>query len=161
MSVNRKVRSGHTLVEMVVVGTILALVATFSARAWGPIGGSIVGLRDRAVGAAELRVAVAWLLSDLGAADRVEKHDDVLRIRREAAAVRTLVGAGGDEDRGLEYSVRDGLLRRKDRLTGEEFVVARAVREFQLRPSGAHDLRISLTAGQEEDLRTITLLWHG
>ncbi|MBL7009219.1 MAG: hypothetical protein ISR76_09490 [Planctomycetes bacterium] len=153
-------RSGHTLSEMVIVGMIVALIATYATRAWNPIGDSIVGLRERAVASSELRLAVEYLREDFGgAAAVVEESGEKLLIRREEAVAFVGGVPVGTADPGIRYWLDEDRLVRKDLWTLQEFVVARRVGSFQITRFHGIEYRVALTAGADSDQRTITLAW--
>ncbi|MBC8328562.1 MAG: type II secretion system protein [Planctomycetes bacterium] len=156
----RRRRSGHTLVEMVIVGMIVALVATFATRAWNPIGDSIVGLRERATASSELRLAVEYLREDFGgAAEVAEETGEKLLIRREAAVAFVAGVPSGTADPGIRYWLDEDRLVRRDLWSRDEFVVARKVGSFQITRFHGIEYRVALTAGADSDQRTITLAW--
>lgn len=114
-----KARSGHTLVEMTVVVTLLAAVMSMVARAQRPFSEMILELQDRATTSSELHLAADYLATDLGGAERVERiKADRIRIIREAARAKTQGLDDGREDPGILYRLVDGQLVREDKIDG-------------------------------------------
>lgn len=72
---------------------------------------------------------------------------------------------GGDRDRdpGLSYALRGDSLIRRDAYTGERFVVASGITDFDIvrpRRGRGREIRITLGAGPESAPRTVTLVWR-
>lgn len=153
-------QSGHTLVEMVVVGMLVAVLGISASRAWQPVGHSIDGLRDRAVAASELRLAVEYLRQDLGGAEKVAQHGrDGIQIRREAASAFLAGVPQGSPDPGIRYRLDGDKLIREDLATKETFIVARALTGMKVRHHAGAEVRITLSAGPDSDRRDLTLAW--
>ena len=118
-------QSGHTLVELIVVTTLMAMITVLIAQAWRPIGHSTAELRQEATGLVELRIALAYLRQDLGGAERVRRIEGgALQVEREPEALARYGLGTPRRDPGVEYALADGALVRKDRHTGESFAVA-------------------------------------
>lgn len=155
-------RSGHTLVEMTVVVTLLAAVMSMVARAQRPFSEMILELQDRATTSSELHLAADYLATDCGGAERVERiKSDRIRIVREAARAKAAGWSGGGEDPGILYRLVDGQLVREDKISGEEFVVATGLTGFQVAPQRRGELRLQLADGiAENDRHEVTLVWR-
>ncbi|MGB0953159.1 MAG: prepilin-type N-terminal cleavage/methylation domain-containing protein [Planctomycetota bacterium] len=154
-------RSGHTLVEMTVVVTLLAAVMSMVARAQRPFSEMILELQDRATTSSELHLAADYLATDLGGAERVERiRVDRIRIIREAARAQTEGLGEGVADPGILYRLVDGQLVREDKIDGEKFVVATGLTGFEVAPQRRGELRMQLSDGiAENDQHAITLVW--
>ncbi len=161
-SLHRGPRAGHTLVEMIVVTTLLALVTMLAAKAWAPLGKGTFGMRDRVVASTELRVAMEFLRRDLGAAKKVVwTSDGTLLIERETAAA-TLAGYPPPrKDPGIHYRLKDDLLLRRETISVGEIVVARSLSDFDLSRHKKGGLLIRLAAGKGEDAKDLSLVYTG
>lgn len=155
-------RSGHTLVEMTVVVTLLAAVMSMVARAQRPFSEMILTLQDRATTSSELHLAADYLATDLGGAERIDrKRIDRIRIIREAGRARAAGHDRGGEDPGVDYRFVDGQLVREDRIDGEKFVVATGLTGFEVAKPRGGELRMKLSDGiAKDDQHTVTLVWR-
>lgn len=152
-------QSGHTLVELIVVTTLMALITMLIAQAWRPIGHSTAELREEATGLTELRVGLAYLRQDLGGALRVQSLDgEVLHIKREPASLRRFGLGQPDADPGVEYRLEQGSLQRTDRHTGESFAVARQLSGFEITPS-RNGVRLLLSSRYGKQERALEVQW--
>jgi len=157
---SRGATAGHTLVELVVVTTLMALLTVLIAQAWKPIGHATANLREEAVGLTELRLGLAYLREDLGAAKRLSETDrDVLHIEREPHALSRYGLGEPRTDLGVNYSYAEGTLLREDRYTGESFAVARGLSGFKVEPraNGGARIVLSTKAGTEE--KSLEVVW--
>jgi hypothetical protein len=156
----RRAQAGHTLVELVVVTTLMALLTALIAQAWKPIGHSTANLRREAVGLTELRLGLAYLREDLGAATRLTETDrDVLHIEREPHTLsRYGLGEPGT-DLGVNYSFVEGTLIREDRYTGESFAVARELSGFKVEAQANGGARIVLSAKAGAEEKSLEVVW--
>jgi type II secretory pathway component PulJ len=155
-----RTKSGHTLVELVVVTTLMALLTAMIAQAWRPIGHATANLREEAIGLTELRVGLAYLREDLGAAKRLSETDrDVLHIEREPHCLNRYGLGEPRTDLGVNYSYSEGTLLREDRYTGESFAVARGLSGFtvETRANGGARVVLSAKAGAEE--KSLEVIW--
>jgi type II secretory pathway pseudopilin PulG len=155
-----RANAGHTLVELVVVTTLMALLTALIAQAWKPIGHSTANLREEAVGLTELRLSLAYLRGDLGAAKRLsEPVRDVLHIEREPYALSRYGMGEPSADLGVNYSYSEGTLLREDRYTGESFAVARGLSGFtvETQANGGARIVLSVKAGAEE--KKLEVVW--
>lgn len=153
-------QAGHTLVELVVVTTLMALLTVLIAQAWRPLGHSTANLREEAIGLTELRLGLAYLRQDLGAAKRLNETDrDVLLVEREP---HTLARYGLGEPRtdlGVRYELQEDTLIREDRYTGEKFAVARGLSGFRVQPQGNGGARIVLSAKAGSEEKSLEVVW--
>lgn len=154
-------QSGHTLVEMTVVVTILAAVLSLVARAQKPFSQGVMALQDRNSTTTELHLAVDYLSMDLGSAKQLRREsEDKILIRRETGSALRAGMEKGASDPGIRYSFKDGKLIREDQLTREKFVVAVGMTGFQIARARGGETRIVLSDGiAEDDRHTVTLVW--
>lgn len=152
--------SGHTLVELVVVTTIMALLTVLITQAWRPIAHHTANLRAEATGLTELRVGLAFLRQDLGAARRVSVVNRTgLHIEREVD-VLSLVGLGRPtKDQGVDYALDGEVLMREDHYTGERFAVARGISGFDVESQAHGGARMLLQTKAGKQIKSIEVLW--
>lgn len=158
----RNLRSGHTLVEMTVVVTLLSAVMSLVVRAQRPYSEMVMELQDRATTSSELHLAVDFLATDLGAAaDMVREGDSTLRIVREGLFAQRRGVADGAIDPGVRYSFRDGRIVRTDLVDQEEFVVASGLTGFEVSRPRGNETRITTRDGiADADQHSVTLVWR-
>lgn len=158
----RAARSGHTLVEMTVVVTLLAAVMSLVMRAQRPYSEMVMELQDRATTSSELHLAVDFLATDLGAgADLVREDASTLRIVREGLFAQRHGVPEGATDPGLRYSFRDGRIVRTDLVDLEEFVVASGLTGFEVSRPRGNQTRITVSDGiADADQHKVTLVWR-
>jgi len=155
-------KSGHTLVEMTVVVTILAAVMSLVVRAQKPFSQGVLGLQDRNSSSTELHLAVDYLTMDLGAAKQLRRENDSqVLIRRESGAARRAGLGKGGSDPGIRYSFADGKLMREDLVTREKIVVAVGMTGFLATRTRGGETRLKLADGiADDDQHTVTLVWR-
>jgi len=155
-------QSGHTLVEMTVVVTILAMVLSLVARAQKPFSQGVMTLQDRNSTTTELHLAVDYLSMDLGAAKRVQRvSESEVLIRREDGAARRAGLEKDSTDPGVRYSFDNSNLVREDLITKEKFVVAVGMTGFSIAPIRRGETKLVLADGiAEDDQHTVTLVWR-
>jgi type II secretory pathway component PulJ len=155
--------AGHTLVELLVVTTLMGLLTMLVAQVWKPLSKGTRDLRARASISTELRLATEFLRRDLGGAALVQSDESktgVLQIEREYAVANLLRPlAPGQVDPGIRYLLNDDRLVRRDQLTGEEFVVSSGLTEFLVEATAAGDTEIILQAGAKPNQHQLTLVW--
>lgn len=154
-------QAGFSLVEILVVTTLMALLTALIAAAWRPIGQASARLRDEASGLTELRLAVEALRFDLGAAEALEPNGDHgLRIRRERfgrlPGGRLLARQDGAE---TEYRLVDGDLLRRDAESDTTYAVAHGLNRFESRRDGDGLIRIRLAVLDGSAEQEIELVW--
>lgn len=155
-------QSGHTLVEMTVVVTILAALLSLVARAQKPFSEGVMTLQDRNSSSIELHLAVDYLSMDLGAAKQLRREStSEMLIRREKGAARRAGLASGGTDPGIRYSFEDGKLIREDQLSREKMVVAVGMTGFEVTRARGGETRLVLSDGiKKDDQHTVTLVWR-
>ncbi len=155
-------RSGHTLVELMVVSTILALVATLATKAWKPLGQLMIGQRVRVVADAELRMAVSWIRQDVGAARKLKPREGGgLRIEVDPAAIPLDRRGTAGGTPVIEYRLDHDLLLRRDRMHAGEIVVARECSLFEVRRQPDFGTSLRISCGSGEDALSVELIWRG
>ncbi len=149
-------RSGHTLVEMTVVVTILSVVMSLVARAQKPFSEMVMELQDRSTTSSELSMAVDYLAMDLGAAESVEGiKSSELEIQREK-----FFKSKKSKQNTIHYWLEDGNLIREDKKTKEKFVVATGLTGLEIQRKKG-EVRIVLADGiAEDDQHSVTLVWR-
>lgn len=154
--------SGHSLVEMTVVVTILAAVMSLVVRAQKPFSEGVLGLQDRNNSSIELHLAVDYLTMDLGGAKQLRRESDSkILIRRETGAARRAGLSKGGVDPGIRYSFEQGKLIREDLITREKIVVAVGMTGFAATRTRGGETRLKLADGiADDDQHTVTLVWR-
>lgn len=153
-------RSGHTLIELVVVVTLLSIGGTLAVRGMIPFYGALEAMKSRAESAQELMLAREFLRADLSAAvSAVATKGGALQIVRESAAVQRDGLKAGKNDPGVTYQVQNGKLVRADELLGESLVVANGIAGFTVTQVSASETRIQVQDGKGKDKHSITLVW--
>jgi len=153
---------GHTLVEMMVVVTILALVLSLVARAQKPFSLGVMTLQDRNSTSTELHLAVDYLSMDLGAAKKVQREStSKILIRREIGSARRAGMPEGGVDPGIRYSFENSNLVREDLISKEKMVVAVGMTGFSVAPIRGGETKLVLSDGiAKDDQHTVTLVWR-
>lgn len=154
-------RSGHTLIELMVVTTLMTLLTFLVAQIWRPLTFNTSKLRDRAVASTEIALAADFLRKDFGGAlSAKEISEQALSITREFdVADRLKSMASGDVDPGIEYRFADGGLMRRDLHLKEEVQVAHGISDFVVRRRPNGELHIEMTGESGNDQCTMTLIW--
>jgi type II secretory pathway component PulJ len=153
-------RSGHTLVELVVVVTLLSIGGTLAVRGTIPFYGALDAMKSRADSAQELMLAREFLRADLSAAvSAVATKSGSLLIVRENAAARRSGLQAGEIDPGVSYLLQGDKLLRVDALLGESIVVADGMAGFTVTQVSASETRIQVQDGRGQDRHSITLVW--
>lgn len=156
-------RDGHTLLELSVVVSLLAICAVAAIHGTAPVQQLNAGYTARTAAAQELQSAREWLRQDLGAAAKLERRSDgSLRIERELAATLPLGNRSGGADPGVTYALEDGRLVREDLLLRERVVVADGMDAFEVKPSrsGETHVRVAARPSEATSVRhAFTLAW--
>ncbi len=155
----RSARAGHTLVELVVVVTLLSIGGMLAVRGTIPFYGALDAMKSRADSAQELLLAREFLRADLSAAvSAAPTKSGSLRIVREGAAARRLGLAVGAADPGVTYWLANGQLLRADALLGESLVIADGMAGFTVTQPAAGETRIQVQGGRGKDVHSVTLV---
>lgn len=158
---NSSRRSGHTLIELMIVTTLMTLLTFLVAQVWRPLTSSTAMLRDRAIASTEISLAAEFLRKDFGGALSAQDiSEQTLMIQREFdVADRLKSMASGDVDPGVEYRFHDGGLMRRDFHLNEEVQVAHGITTFAVKrkPNGDLTIELGSDAGKEE--HKMTLIW--
>lgn len=153
-------RSGHSLVELVVVVCMMSLGATLAARGTAPFYGMVGSLQDRVEGSQELLMAREYLRYDLsGAQTALPAGAGRLKIVREPLVAEKFGVALGVADDGVEYHLKDGRLYREDLVFGETLVVADHLEDFSVTRVGGSETRIQISDGSDKNAHYVTLVW--
>lgn len=156
-------RSGHTLLELSVVVSLLALCGVAAMHATAPVQRIQAGFHARSSAALELQAAREWLRQDLGAAQTLTRRSDgSLLIVRELAATIPLVNHPGASDPGVTYALTAGSLVREDLLLRERTVVAAGIGSFAVLQARGGETRIRLAAAPSSTTsvqHAFTLAW--
>jgi type II secretory pathway component PulJ len=152
---------GHTLIELMVVTTLMTLLTFMVAQVWRPLTHSTATLRDRAIASTEISLAAEFLRKDFGGAVYAESlSEQTLNIRREFEVANRLKSlASGDLDPGVEYRFADSGLMRRDFHLNEEVQVAHGITSFVVRRTPNGDLNIELISDAGRDEHKMTLVW--
>jgi type II secretory pathway pseudopilin PulG len=154
-------KSGHTLLEMTIVVTMMSILFSMVARAQKPFSEMVLELQDRSITVSELHLAVDYLARDFGAAKEVERQSESsLLIRRENSLMRRHGLSSDHTDPGIEYIYQDGKLLRKDLQNGGSFVVATGMTGFDVSRFRNKEMRIKIADGIEPERHEITLVWR-
>ncbi len=159
-SIRRRSRSGHTLIELVVVVCLMSVGSLLAMRGTIPFYGMVNHIKERAESAQELMMAREFLRFDLGGAlTALPTKSGGLAIVREpdvAAKHGVLLGVA---DLGIQYRFANGQLFREDMVYGETMVVADNLEGFVITRVGGFETRIQLVDGSGKEVRTVTLVW--
>lgn len=156
----RASRSGHSLVEMVVVVCMMSIGATLAARGTAPFYGMVGSLKERAESAQELLLAREYIRYDLsGAKTALPTVGGTLLIKREPLVAEKHGVPLGDLDAGIEYRLKDNRLYRDDHVYGESLVVADGLEGFSVTRVGGAETRIQLQDGNKSDSHHVTLIF--
>lgn len=150
--------AGFTLLELLVTAVLVGLLSWVLLTSLGPLNRATFALRDRARASAELRLAVNYLLRDLGAADSaLPKADGGLVIKRSEQAAK-LAGVWSGSDPGIVYELSGELLTRFD--VGNETLVAVAggLEAFDVALQGA-ETQIDIVMTDDQPGEGIRLAW--
>jgi len=152
---------GHTLLELVVAATLVAVLGVVIGLIGRYTSGETLHLRRRARTAGELHAAVEYLRKDLARAARVERHGRAgLRIFLERPMDGIEPAAAWAADARITYDRDDeGRLLRSERHQGESLVVAQDIRSFKPERREEGDLAIEVVAGADNVERRVTLIW--
>lgn len=156
---SRRGEHGHTMVELTVVGLIMAILATVSMQAASPMALSSLKLRDRNLSSTELRMAMLSICQDLGGAEGAKAPGGRLEIEREEAVLKALGLYSGGKDQGVEYSITDGDLHRNDKEADTDVIVARGLTSFVAVRIPTGGVRIVIVSGSDMSERTVELRW--
>ena len=161
MTTGRAQERGHTLIELMVVATLLGVLGIVFGLAGRYMSGETVRRRLRARVASELRMAVEFLREDLARAAKVSPRDGGgLLIFREAPIDGVEDPAAWVADDPVEYVAKDGRLYRLDPAGLQATVVARHVSTFEAEQPDGLQTRLHIGMGEELQERNVTLIWE-
>jgi prepilin-type N-terminal cleavage/methylation domain-containing protein len=153
-------RGGYTLIEVLLASTLLGGFAVVAAGAARFMGVATSHLRERTRAATELRMAVEYLLQDLGGAVTATRTAaGALRITRDETVARLADGWIVDADAGIEYRLDADRIVRMDLASGEEVVAARKAAAFVVDEPAVDETTIEIAVGEPSERRTLTLAW--
>jgi type II secretory pathway pseudopilin PulG len=169
----RNSREGFTLVEVLVVGALMTLLAMLLQTSWSGFGRPLIEAIARARIAEDANMAAATLARDFGGSlpgngshsgslatgklvGRMEPDGIMLRLCFDGGADNGLAD-WGDTDTVITYLVQDGNLVRWDETAGTTFVVAHNVQSWELTDLG-NGVEIRITFSYRTITRTYTLV---
>ncbi|RKY22128.1 MAG: hypothetical protein DRQ55_01955 [Planctomycetota bacterium] len=154
-----RVPAGHTMVELMVVGVIMAILAMIVMQAASPMAASTLRLRDRNYASTELRFAVESLLADLGGTEKVKAPSGDLKLERYTEVLVALGLYSGGNDAGIVYSLDGTDLHRADDEAGTDVIVARNVQSFVATRVPSVGIRATFVTGLDDAERTVEVVW--
>ncbi len=158
---SRASERGHTLIELMVVATLLGVLGIVFGLAGRYMSGETVRRRLRARVASELRMAVEFLREDLARAAKVGPRDGGgLLIYREAPVDGLENPKSWVADEPLEYVNKGGRLYRLDPGSLQALVVARHVSTFKAEMPDGLQTRLHIGVGEDQQERSVTLIWE-
>jgi type II secretory pathway pseudopilin PulG len=169
-----RLRTAFTLVEVLVAGSLMALLSMLLASVWSGFGRPMVEAAARAQIAQDANLAAASLARDFGGSlanaegrlggiavgklvGRMQPDGAVLRLCFDGGPAPDGVAEWGDPDTVITYQIQDGNLVRWDEQSGTVFTVARNVQEWHLDDQGT-GVEIRLTFSYRNMTRTYTLV---
>lgn len=167
-------RTGLTLVEVAIVGGLMAFLAVLLSHTWSGLGKPTAELAARSRVTQEARLAVASLGRDLGGflpapegrlgeaglyrlVGRLQPGGTQLWLCYDGGSTPNGLPDWAAPDRVVVYEVQSGKLVRWDQANGTTFVVARYVEDFRLENLG-DCVRITLSFRFRTVARTFTLV---
>ena len=151
-------RAGFTFAELLVALTVNILILFICVCSWRSFGSGPVGFNRHVGGTSELRLAVEYLLQDLGGAETLQvlATGGVL-IQREQAVSVLAGGWTALGDAGVRYAFDGSTLIRSANFYGVDTCVAR-LGAVEVQEILAGEIHIRLCCGGEGDSET-TLVW--
>jgi len=163
----RRARRGFTLLEVLVAVLVLSVVVYLAAQGGVYLTANSLLVQEDARAESELRLAVAALQRDLGAAVAAEAvtswRGAGLLIRRDKDVAVMEGGWSGGMDEGVLYVLSDqGDLQRTEVATKDTMLVARNITAFEVRSSFGGSAEIALRAGGDpkSPITGVYLVWQ-
>ena len=142
---------GFTLVELLVVSTLMLLLAMLTASMWTYFSAQATELGDRTRAAAELRMALSAVSDDMGSVVWASPMGTSLVLCR--------LGPPGQEPLIVQYSVENGLLVRTEQVSGLAVPLAGHVGSISAENVTDSLMRVVLTVSCGKTQRQSTLYW--
>ncbi|MCE5325302.1 MAG: type II secretion system GspH family protein [Planctomycetaceae bacterium] len=143
-------RAAFTLLELMVVATLMTLVTAISAQFWRYFSVQLTDVSQRSTAAQELQFAVESLRADLG---MVRQVTAVTQTR-----MRIYTGPAGNEEE-IDYWLEGKRLFRQDVATGQSVPLAGNVSEFQVQNITPTSVRIVTAVTRGSVVRRATMIW--
>ena len=175
--IHKTERAAFTLVEMLLVSTLMTVLAMLLTVTWSAFGRPLTDAATRSRISEEACLAAASLARDFGGnlassdgrlgfpangqlIGRMQPGDTVLRLCYDGGNRADGLAEWADPDTVISYQVQGGSLVRWDENAGTSFVVARYVDSMQLVDQG-NGVEIKLTFIYRGTTRTYTLVGLG
>jgi type II secretory pathway pseudopilin PulG len=169
-----RTRSAYTLIEVLLVSSLMTMLAIIVAGVWSGMGGPIIDAISRARVAQEANMAAAALARDFGGnldlnegSGGALSDGKLIGVAHPGGTILRLCFDGGaspngtpewtDPDTVISYQVDNGNLIRWNELSGATFVVARYVDSLELSDVN-EGVEIRLTYTFRKVTRTYTLV---
>lgn len=149
---SRHLRSGFTLLELLVVAMLMVGLAMITARMWQYFRAQNSNLSQRSAASSELSLAVESLRQDMG---------DVLWAT-PAEGDQLFICTPADNDQGqavIQYYVSGHLLMRYDQSSGAALPIAANIHSFEAQDMTDSVLRLVIAVDCGPDQRQATLFW--
>ncbi|MCE5277736.1 MAG: type II secretion system protein [Planctomycetaceae bacterium] len=146
----RRASGGFTLLELMVVATLMTMVTAISAQFWRYFSVQLTDAADRTTAAQELQFAIESLRQDLGMVRHVTTPGQT--------RMRIYTGPAGDEDE-IEYSLEAGRLIRTDVAAAASVPMAGGVSQFLVQHLTESSVRITLVVTRGGVTRRATMIW--
>lgn len=152
---------GRGLLELLVTAVLLGMLSIAIMRLGPPMADGTRLLAARARDLTELRLALEYLLQDMGGAAEVnETVDGELHLVRTNALADKVGALVLGADAGILYALDDGMLVRTDLALGDVTYVARGVQTFSVSESTGVETTITLGAGEDIASTSVDLVWE-
>ena len=150
--------AGFTLLELLVTAVLVGLLSWVLMTSLGPLNRATFALRDRARASSELRLAVDYLLRDLGAAESALPQDEGGLVIKRGEQAATLAGVWSGSDPGIVYELSGEMLTRFDVGRDIFVVVAGGLQTFDITRRGS-ETQIEIVMTDDQPGEGIRLAW--
>ena len=152
--------SGFTLLELLVVSMLAAGVAATTAQFWRTMSLSMRDLNARSKTAEELRFVMQNISNDFGSTVGISVFEiDLFLICQDSGKNPNETADWDEPDVIIEYFLSDKQIRRFNRSSGLETVVAESVSSFEIEQVTDSMYKISVTLTQDNITRNAAFLW--
>jgi type II secretory pathway pseudopilin PulG len=152
--------SGFSLVELLVVGSLMSLVTLLIAQFWTHYSSSIGALNARAAVSRELRIATQSFLNDLGpAVSLMIVSGDRIQICQDGGDHPDGIPQWTDPDTIVEYYQSGDKLYRAQPGVGSNIIIAEDVHAFFVTDLGSDTTKLELSISRGDTLQEVAFHW--